>query len=194
MAVAVRHVVELVRPDRPVGFGLGELGGEPAGEPHVVVGIGVGDGGHLDELGAAQPQGVLLLLALGLRDDDDAAEAERVADQREPDPGVAGGSLDDHAAGAQLALAHRVLDDEQPGAILDRLARVHELGLAENLAARLLGRALEFDQRGIADGRNDAVTNLHWASAGMKIGPDRRASPWRYAMRAAPAKGGLVAR
>ena len=73
---------------------------QPPGQLHVVVGVGVGHGRHLDQFGAAQPQRVLLFLALGLRDDDDAAEAERVADQRQPDAGVAGGTLDDHAARA----------------------------------------------------------------------------------------------
>ena len=39
------------------------------------------------------------------------------------------------AAGPQRALLDRVLDDEESGAVLDRLARIHEFGLAEDIAA-----------------------------------------------------------
>jgi len=50
------------------------------------------------------------------------------------------------------------------GAILHRAARIHELGLAENDAAGRLGSALELDQRGMADGFNNAVADLHAGS------------------------------
>jgi hypothetical protein len=40
--------------------------GQAAGILHVVVGVLVGRGRHLDEFGAEQPQRVLLLLALRL--------------------------------------------------------------------------------------------------------------------------------
>ena len=39
--------------------------------------------------------------------------AQRVADQREADAGVAGGALDDGAAGLQRAACDRVADDER---------------------------------------------------------------------------------
>ena len=161
MALAVGDVVELVGPDRAVRLGLRQLLGQPAGDLHVVVGIGVGDGRHLDQFGAAEPQHVLLLLALRLRDDDHGAKAERVADQRQADAGVAGGAFDDHAARPQRALRHRVLDDEERGAVLDRLAGIHEFGLAEDGAAGRLGGALERDQRRVADGFDDSVAGLH---------------------------------
>ena len=86
-----------------------KLLGEAAGELHVIVRVGVGDGRHLDQFGAAEPQHVLLLLALRVRDDDHAAKAERVADQRKADAGIAGGAFDDHAARLELAALHRVL-------------------------------------------------------------------------------------
>ena len=59
--------------------------------------------------------------------------------------------------GLQLALLHRVLDDEQRGAILDRLAGIHEFGLAENGAAGRRRDALELDQRRVADRLDDSV-------------------------------------
>ena len=161
VALAVGDIVELVGPDRAVLFGLRQLLGEPAGELHVIVGIGIGHRRHFDQLGAAQPQRVFLFLALGFRNDDHRAETHRIADQRKPDAGVAGGAFDDHAAGLQLALFHRVLDDEQGGAILDRLAGIHELGLAENGAAGRRGHALELDQRRVADRLDNSVTELH---------------------------------
>jgi hypothetical protein len=51
------------------------------------------------------------------------------------DAGVASRSLHDHAAGPEFAAGNGVLDDEQGCAVLDRLAGIHEFGLAENLAA-----------------------------------------------------------
>ena len=76
VALAVGDIVELVGPDRAVLFGLRQLLGEPAGELHVVVGVGIGHRRHFDEFGAAQPQRVLLFLALGFRDDDHGAKAQ----------------------------------------------------------------------------------------------------------------------
>ena len=118
-------------------------------------GIGVGHGRHLDQFGAEQAQHVLLFLRLRLGDDDDGAVAERVGDQAEADAGVAGRALDDDAARPQRAARHRVADDGERGAVLDRAAGVHELGLAEDLAARRLRRRAQADQRRVADGIDD---------------------------------------
>jgi hypothetical protein len=41
-------------------------------------------------------------LALRLGHDDDSAVAPRIADEREADPGIAGGAFDDDPAGPQL--------------------------------------------------------------------------------------------
>ena len=54
MALAVGDVVELVGPDRAVRLRAAELLGEAAGIFHVIVGVFVGDGRHLDQLGARQ--------------------------------------------------------------------------------------------------------------------------------------------
>ena len=102
-AAPVGGVVPLVGPDGAVGLGLGERLGQPLRIVHVVVGVLVGQRRHLDELGAEQAQRVLLLLALRLGNDDDGAEAQRIADDGEADAGVAGGALHHRAAGPQRA-------------------------------------------------------------------------------------------
>jgi hypothetical protein len=80
---------------------------------------------------------------------------------READPGVARGALDDHAAGPQLAAFLGVLDHEERGAVLDRAAGVHELGLAEDRAAGRRGGALQLDQRRVADRGAEIVAGRH---------------------------------
>jgi hypothetical protein len=61
-------------------------------------------------------------------------------------------TLADDAAGLQQALVNRIVDDERRGAVLDRLAGIDELGLAEDGTSCRLGRTLELDQRRVADG------------------------------------------
>ena len=131
----------------------------------VVVRIGVGHRRHLDELGAAQAQRVLLLLALRLRDHDQRAVAAGVRDDGEADAGVAGRRLDDEAAGLELAALLGFEDHLPPGAVLHRLAGVHELGLAEDRAAGLLRGAAEPDQRRVADRGDDVVADGHGLEA-----------------------------
>ena len=161
MALAIGGVVELVGPDRTVRLGLRQLLGEAAGDLHVIVRVDVADGRHLDQRRAGEPQHVLLFLALRLRNDDHRAVAERVADEREADAGIAGGALDDDAAGPERPALLGIADDGERGAVLDRLAGVHELGLAEDLAAGFLRGALQFDQGGVADRFDDAVADSH---------------------------------
>ena len=113
VAAPVGDVVELVRPDGAVGLGPGERFGEPPRIADVIVGIGIGDGGNLDQLGAGHAQHVLLFLRLGVGDDDHGAIAERARHHRNADPGVAGRAFDDHPAGAQGAMRDRVIDHRQ---------------------------------------------------------------------------------
>jgi hypothetical protein len=160
VAVAVGDIVELVCPDCAAGFAPGDLLGEAAGHFYVIVRVLVGHGRHFDEFGAEQPQRVLLLLALRVGDDDDGAITQRLGDDRQADAGVAGGAFDDDAAGPEQAAPLRVADDEQAGAVLHRLAGIHEFGLAENLAAGFLGSAAQPDQRRVAD-RIDDRTHHH---------------------------------
>jgi hypothetical protein len=119
VAVAVGHVVELVGPDGAVRLLLGELGGEAARVFDVVVRVLVGHSRHLDQLDPLRQERVLLLLALGLRDDDDSPVALGVADDGEADPGVAGRALDDNAARLQQPLGFGILDDGKCRAVLD---------------------------------------------------------------------------
>ena len=161
MRAAVCLVVELVGPDRAVGLAGGQFLGEAAGIAHVVVGVRVGDGVHLDQLGAEQADGVLLFLALGARHNDDDAVAQRLADEGEADTGIAGGAFDDGAARLQQAGSFGFADDAQRGAILDRLAGVQELALAEDLAAGLVGCAFQAQQRRVADQVNDRSVDGH---------------------------------
>ena len=161
MPQAVCNVVELVRPDRPVFFLLRVLLGQAAGDVDVVVGILVGHGGDFQEFRTAEPDHVLLLLALGIGYDDHRAVAEGVAHEGETNPGITGGALDNHAAGSQLPPLLGISDDGQGGSILDRTPRIQELGLAENFAAGLLGNLVQADQGRIADGFDEAIANIH---------------------------------
>ena len=140
---------------------LFELFGQAPPDVLIVVRIGVGRGRNFDQLGPAQPQHVLLFLALRLRNDDQRAIAARIGDERQADAGVAGGRLDDQAAGAQFAALFRLQDHLPAGAILHRAAGVHEFGLAEDRASGRLGGALQLDERRMADGFDDAVADLH---------------------------------
>ena len=163
VAHPVGDIVELVGPDRPVGLAPVQLLGEPAGQLHVVVRVLVGHGRHRAQIGAHQPQHVHLLLALRLGDDDHGAVAAHVADQRQADPGVAGRALDDRPAGPQQALLLGVGDDRQRRPVLDAAARVEELALAQDLAARGVGDLVEAHQRRVADQIDEVLANVHAA-------------------------------
>jgi hypothetical protein len=47
------------------------------------------------------------------------------------------------------------------GAVLHRLAGIHELGLAEDVATGFLGSTLQFDQGGVADRFDDVFVDVH---------------------------------
>src|SRR5690606_26579922 len=100
------------------------------------------------------------------RDDDDGTIAAGAGDDGKADAGIAGGALDHEAAGFQLAALFRFEDHLAAGAILHRLAGIHELGLAEDGAASDLGRAAQPDQRRVADSVDDVVTNMHERQSG----------------------------
>jgi hypothetical protein len=96
----------------------------------VVVRVGVGHGRHLHQLRAEKAQGVLLLLALRFGDHDQGAVAAGVGDHGKPDTGVAGCRFQDEPAGPDLTPLFSFQDDLARGSVFDRLAGIHELGLA----------------------------------------------------------------
>ena len=151
MARTVGAIVELVRVDGP------ELVSEPPRDMDVVAGIAERLCRHEAKIGADHAQDVDLLLALRLRHHHDGPVAARIGDQRDADAGVAGGALDDRAAGLEDATFLGVEDDRETGAVLYRTARVHELGLAENGAAGRLRRAPETNERRVADGARQPI-------------------------------------
>jgi hypothetical protein len=71
------------------------------------------------------------------------------------------GALDDHAARLERAPLYRVLNDEQRGTVLHRLAGIHEFGLPENRAAGRRRNPLKLDEWCIADRLDDSVAKLH---------------------------------
>ena len=123
--------------------------------------VGERDRGNQPQIRAAEAQHVLFFLALRLGHDDDRAVAAGIADERQADAGIAGRALDDDTAGLKQAALLGILDDEERGAVLDRAARVEELGLAENRAAGHLRGAAQFDQRRIADRADKTVADVH---------------------------------
>ena len=103
MRLPVGDIVELIGPDGAGGFLFRQPFGEASGDFHVIIGIGVGNRRHLDELRALKAQHVLLFLALRLGDDDDGAKAHGVGDQRNADACIARRALDNCAARLQRA-------------------------------------------------------------------------------------------
>jgi hypothetical protein len=92
---------------------------------------------------------------------DDGAKTQRIAHHGETDAGVPGGAFDDDAARLQLPAAHGIANDEKGCTILDGLARIHELGLAENFATGEIAGTIETDQRCVADRVNYVFFYVH---------------------------------
>ena len=161
MCLRVVQVVPLIGKQDAVRLGLAKLIGKAPGDVLVVVRIAVGQRRHLDELGATEPQRVLLFLALSFRNDDQGPVTSRIGDDRKTDPGIARGSFQDQAAGLQIAALLGFEDHLASRAVLHRLAGIHELGLAENGAAGLFGGPLQFDQRSVADCFDDVLVDVH---------------------------------
>ena len=168
MRLPVGEIVELVRPDRAVGFALRQLLGEAAGKFLVVVRVAVGDGRHFDQLGAEKRQRVLLLLALRVGDDDHGAEAERIADDGKPDTRIARSAFDDHAAGFQRAARHCVAHDPERRAVLHGLPGIHELGLAQDLAAGEFRRAFQANKGCIPYRGQRVLFDVHKVKGGWR--------------------------
>ncbi len=135
MRLGVVEIVPLVGEQNAVGLGLAKLGGQPPPDMLIVVRVGIGQLRHLDEFGAAQPQHVLLFLALRFRDQDQGPVAARAGDDGETDAGIAGGRFHHEPTRLEVAALLGFEDHPLARAILHRLARIHEFGFAENGAA-----------------------------------------------------------
>ena len=161
MAAPVGDVVELVGPDGAPGLGLVERFGQTSGIANVIVGIGVRNRRHFDQFGAGKAKQILLLLRLGVGDDDHGTVAEGARHHGDADAGVAGGPLDDHASRPQRAAGDGVLNDRQCRAVLDRPSGIDEFGLAEDRAAGRLRRGRETNEGRPADGADDVAMEGH---------------------------------
>jgi hypothetical protein len=78
------------------------------------------------------------------------------------DSGIPRRAFDNRAARLQLTLRDGILNDVERRPVLDRLAGVHKLGLAQNGAARDLGSPLQLEKRRISDGIGKIEMNAHW--------------------------------
>ncbi len=124
---------------------------------NIVVRVSVGHGRNFDQLGSQHPERIFLFLALGFRDYDHRTIAQRLGNHGQADARIPCRPFDNDAARPQKPSLFCIADDEEPGTILHRLPRIHEFGLAENLAACFLRGPLQADQRGIADGIHNRV-------------------------------------
>src|SRR5262249_54474500 len=77
------------------------------------------------------------------------AVALAAADQRKPEPGIAGGGLDDGAAGLEAAVGLRRLDHGARRPVLERARRVCALGLEKQPAGGTID-ARDRDERRVA--------------------------------------------
>ena len=138
-----------------------------------------------DDLGAVRLEHVALVLADLVRADEHAAVALALGDDRQPDTGVAGGGLDDRAAGLQLARRLRGLHHAQGDAVLDAAAGVEVLDLGQHRGRDPGGDRPEPHQRGVPDQVGDVLDVAHAAM----VAPRRRRADAR-----APSTGGSAAR
>ena len=153
--VGVRVLVGLER--------AGDLACEAVGDAVVRLGAVGRDGrGRHHDLGAVRGEHVALVLADLVGAHEDAPVAALLGDEREAHAGVAGGRLHDGAAGLQLALGLRGVDDPPRDAVLRRAARVEVLELHQHRGIRHpLGDPVELDERGVADEIDDGLCVLH---------------------------------
>ena len=82
-----------------------------------------------DHFGAQRLEQIHFFLRLLVRDGEHQLVAAHRAHEREADPGIARGSLDDRAAGLQQALAFGIVDHGDADAVLHRAARIHVIDL-----------------------------------------------------------------
>ncbi len=114
-----------------------------------------------DDPRAVRLEHVPLVLAHLVRADEDAAVPAALGDEGQADAGVAGGRLDDRAAGPQLTGLLGGLDHLQRDPVLHRPAGVEVLHLGQHGGRDALGHRREPDERGVADEVADVLCVLH---------------------------------
>ena len=141
--------------------GAVDLLGQPIGDP--VVGlrrVGIDRGRADDDLGAEGAQGVDLLPAHLVGHHRHHAVAAKGGRHRQPEPGVAGGRLDQRPARPEQPRLLRGVDHRHRGPVLDRPAGVHELDLRDERRAHLGGEAREAHDGRLADQVENGVPDL----------------------------------
>src|SRR2546430_2018711 len=103
------------------------------------------------DLGSVRAEHRDLLLAHLVGHHEDAAVALLRGGDREAHARVAGGGLDDRAAGLELALGFGLLDHNKPDPVLDRAAGVEVLELGQDLRLDVATERVEPDDRCVAD-------------------------------------------
>ena len=178
-----------------VNVGIGFILELPRQEPAARLGEleGLGDHAHAalrrrrqHHLGAEETHQLAPFDAEGLGHGDDQRIALLRAHHRQPDAGIAGGSLDDGLPGFQLPRLLGGLDDAEREAILDRAQRIERLDLGEQIAARRR-QPVDPDHRRIADRPEDVLEFCHvvlpmpplQAGVSVIIGSSHAARRWR---------------
>ena len=161
MGLGVIQIVPLIGEQHAIRLALAQSIGQPPSDMLVIVRIAVGQRRDLDELGATEPQRVLLFLTLGFRNDDQGPVTARIGDYRKTDPGVTGSPFHHQAGALQVTPLLGFEDHLLAGTILHRLSGIHELGLAENGAAGRLRSLLQLDEWRVADRFDDVMVDVH---------------------------------
>ena len=91
---------------------------------------------------------------------EDAFVAPCVSDKGQTNPRISGGSLNDRASLVQRSAALGVGYHSKRRPVLHGTAGVHELSLAENVAAGGGGKGPQADERRVADHAAQAVVDL----------------------------------
>src|SRR6185369_6414351 len=112
------------------------------------------------DVGAERAEEIDLLRRLIARHDDRAAMTAREGHEREPDPGIARGALDDHAAWRKRTGLLGRVDDRERRAVFDAAAGVQVLRLGEDGATGGVRQARNADERRVADRPRKAVANV----------------------------------
>ena len=165
MGAAVGDIVKLIGPDGTFCFFR-----QTARGVHEMRGIRIRCSRHGNQLGAQRAQSIHFLAALGFRHDDGRFIALGIGDQRDPDPGVAGGPLDNPTAGLEQPAFLGILNDIERGAVFYRRAGIGKFALAVNVAARRFARAGKTDERGVANQGEAIRCDGHNRLIGTEVG------------------------